>query len=370
MSNVTQNKTTANLVLIGLTAVALYLCYLLFRPFAGPILFAGVVAIVFHPLHRYSRRFLRNSNAAALASTLLALLLTAVPLGLIITMASRELSGQYQSLTARAGEGGILAYVIHGLEQVAGWFSRQFGLPAPDVRAVVMRRMGEASASLVRLGASLVTNVFSWVAAAVIAFVVLFFLFRDGERGIAQASAMLPMPEDRAADLRARISNTVVANFYGGVAVGGIQGTLTALAFWALGLDAPLLWGLVTGICSLVPMVGSALVWAPAGVVLLLTGHLWKGLILLAWGAGVVGIADNIVRPLIVSERVRLHTLYVFFALLGGIQVFGVMGLFVGPVIVSIATALLGMLRQDLAARQSATEPESEVIQMPKGAAK
>jgi predicted PurR-regulated permease PerM len=366
MSNVAQNKTAANLVLIGLTAVALYLCYLLLRPFAGPILFAGVVAIVFHPLHRYSRRFLRNPNAAALASTLLALLFTAVPLGLIVTMASRELSDQYQSLTVRAGEGGILAYVIHVLEQAAGWLSRQFGLPAPDVHAVVMRRLEETSASLVRLGASLVTNVFSWVAAAVIAFVVLFFLFRDGEKGIAQASAMLPMPEDRSAELRNRISTTVVANFYGGVAVGGIQGTLTGLAFWALGLDAPLLWGLVTGLCSLVPMIGSATVWVPAGVVLLLTGHLWKGLILLAWGAGVVGLADNIVRPLIISERARLHTLYVFFALLGGIQVFGVMGLFIGPVILSVASALLGMLRQDLAARQAGTEPETELIEIHK----
>jgi predicted PurR-regulated permease PerM len=360
MSNFAQNKTAANLVLIGLTAVALYLCYLLFRPFAGPILFAGVVVIVFHPLHRYSRRFLRNPNAAALASTLLALLLTAVPLGLVITMASRELSDQYQSLTVRAGQGGILAYLIHGLEEAAGWLSRQFGLPAPDVHAVVMRRLEETSASLVRLGASLVTNVFSWIANAVIAFVVLFFLFRDGEKGIAQASGMLPMAEERAAELRARISTTVVANFHGGVAVGGIQGTLTALAFWALGLGSPLLWGLITGICSLVPMVGSALVWAPAGVVLLLTGHLWKGLILLAWGAGVVGLADNFVRPLIVSERVRLPTVYIFFALLGGIQVFGVMGLFVGPVILSVATALLGMLRQDVTSRQAATEVAAE----------
>lgn len=366
MSNAAQKLTPANLVLIGLTAVVLYFCYLLFRPFAGPILFAAVVAIVFHPLHRYSRRFLHNSSAAALASTLLALLLTAVPLGLIVAFASRELSDLYQSLTARAGQGGILAYGIHGLEEVAGWLSRQFGLPAPDLRAAVMRRLGETSASLVQLGASLVTNVFSWMASSVIAFVVLFFLFRDGEAGIAQASAMLPMSEDRAAELRARISTTVVANFYGGVAVGGIQGTLTALAFWALGLGSPLLWGLVTAFCSLVPVVGSATVWAPAGVVLLLTGHVWKGLILLAWGAGVVGVADNFVRPLIISERVRLHTLYVFFALLGGLKVFGVMGVFVGPVILSVATALLGMLRQDIAARQAGTDSETGPIPMAK----
>lgn len=369
MNYATQKANAATLVLIGLTAIVLYLCYLLFRPFAGPVLFAAVVAIVFYPLHLYVQRFLRNPNAAALGSTLLALLLIAVPLGLIGGAASRELSGLYQSLAAwTAGQGGIPAYAIHVLERPAAWMSRQFGLPTPDIHAMAMRRLGEASASLVRLGAGLVTNLFSWIVSVAIAFVVLFFLFRDGERGIAQASSMLPMPEARAAELRARISSTLVANFYGALAVGGTQGTLTALAFWALGIDSPLLWGLVTGMFSLVPMVGSAAVWAPAGVILLLTGHLWKGLILLAWGAGVVSVSDNIVRPLIISGRVRLHPLGVFFSLLGGIQAFGLIGLFVGPVILSVAIALLGMLRQDLAARSSATGSESELIQVPKSA--
>jgi predicted PurR-regulated permease PerM len=195
----------------------------------------------------------------------------------------------------------------------------------------------------------LVTNLFSWVAAAAIAFVVLFFLIRDGKAGLEQATSLLPMSEARATELRSRINTTVMANFWGALAVGGTQGTLTALAFWALGIDSALLWGLVTALFSLVPMVGSAVVWAPAGLILLLTGHPWKGAILLIWGAGVVSAADNIVRPLVISERVRLHPLGVFLSLLGGIQVFGVVGLFVGPVILSVVSALLGWWRQELA---------------------
>src|SRR5262245_38621177 len=139
---------------------------------------------------------------------------------------------------------------------------------------------------------------------AAIAFVVLFFLFRDGATGLAQASAFLPMSQARTAELRSRSSSTRVRNSYGILAAAVTQGALPALAFWALGLDSPLLWGLVTAVFSLVPMVGSAAVWAPAGVILILTGHLWKGLILLAWGAGVVSLSDNIVRPLVISERV------------------------------------------------------------------
>jgi predicted PurR-regulated permease PerM len=150
-------------------------------------------------------------------------------------------------------------------------------------------------------------------------------------------------------ELRDRISPTVIANFYGSVAVAGLQGSLTGLAFWALGIDSPVLWGLITALFSLVPMVGSALVWVPASIVLLLTGHFVKALILLAAGVAVIGTVDNIVRPLIIGKTVRLHPLFVFFALLGGVRLFGVLGLFVGPVILSFTAALLMIVREHLA---------------------
>jgi len=164
----------------------------------------------------------------------------------------------------------------------------------------------------------------------------------------------LPLPEDRMAELRMRVTSTVVANFYGGVAVGALQGTLTGLTFWALGIDSPVLWGVVTGFFSLVPVVGSALVWGPAAIVLALTGHLGKAAILAGVGMAVIGTVDNIVRPLIIHRSVRLHTVFVLFALLGGVQLFGVLGLFVGPVILSVTAALVTMLHEDLAGKKQA----------------
>jgi predicted PurR-regulated permease PerM len=114
----------------------------------------------------------------------------------------------------------------------------------------------------------------------------------------------------------------------------------------------------VTAVFSLVPMIGSAAVWVPASLVLLFTGHLIKGIILLAVGAGVIGLADNVIRPWIVSESIRLHTVYVFFALLGGVQVFGVLGLFLGPVILSVTVALIEMLQEDVKAEaHTAAQP-------------
>jgi predicted PurR-regulated permease PerM len=119
---------------------------------------------------------------------------------------------------------------------------------------------------------------------------------------------------------------------------------------WPSGFSAclsPVLWGLVTAMFSLIPIIGSAAVWGPAAIILLVSGHWVKALILLAWGAAIVGQIDTVVRPYVISGKAKLHTLLVFFALLGGVQAFGVMGLFIGPVLLSITLVLLQMLQEE-----------------------
>jgi predicted PurR-regulated permease PerM len=128
--------------------------------------------------------------------------------------------------------------------------------------------------------------------------------------------------------------------------VGVAQGSLLSLAFWVLGLPSPVLWGLVTALFSLIPIIGSAAVWGPAVLILLIGGHWWKGLILLGWGAAVVAQVDSLVLPYVISGRAKLHTLLVFFALLGGVNAFGVMGLFIGPLVLSVTLVVLEMLRE------------------------
>jgi predicted PurR-regulated permease PerM len=355
-ANVMRDGLNATTVLLtGLTAIFVYLCYLLFRPYAAPILFALVLAIIFHPLHSYSRRLVHSRSAAALISMLLAVVLTAAPMFYLVMAVRHELADLYRMLATKSADaGGVTAYLIQALQRSLAWSASHFPFPQFDVREVVVRRIEIASASLVSVGAGLLRNVLSFVADAVIACFVLFFLFRDGESLLENVSSMMPLGPGRFDELKRRISATVVANFYGGIAVGVAQGGLTALAFWVLGIDSPVLWGLVTAVFSLLPVVGSAAVWVPAAIVLLFTGQFIKALILLAFGTAVIGVADNIVRPWVVSEKVRLHTVYVFFALLGGLQVFGVMGLFLGPVILSVTAALAGMLQEELKTRAQA----------------
>ena len=162
------------------------------------------------------------------------------------------------------------------------------------------------------------------------------------ERG----AELLPLNASQVERLFTGISNSIVANVYGCLAVGVAQGTTLSLAFWVLGLPSPVLWGLVTALFSLIPVIGSAAVWGPAVIMLLVSGHWWKGLILLGWGAGVVAQVDSLVRPYVIGQRAKMHTLLVFFALLGGVRAFGVLGLFVGPVVLSFTLVVLQMLRE------------------------
>ena len=337
------------LFLVVLAAIALYFCFLIVRPFLSPIFLAVMLAIVFHPAHIRIQARIRKPGAAALFSTVLVILAFVVPavgLGIII---SRETSALYKLLSERSTEqGGWNPYVMHAMERVVQWAGQYVDLSNLDLRGTVLRWLQQVSQYLFSWGAEFVGNFVSFIATAVVAFFTLFFLFREGGEAKERVAEMLPLTRSQVERLFTGVSNSIVANVYGVLAVGATQGALTALAFWVLGLHSPVLWGVVTALFSLVPIVGSAAVWVPAAIILAVGGHWIKGLILLSWGAGVVAQADNVIRPYVISQRANLSTLAVFFALLGGVRAFGVLGIFIGPVALSFTLVVLQMLRETI----------------------
>ena len=182
-------------------------------------------------------------------------------------------------------------------------------------------------------------------------------VFRDGPSAIENLTAMLPLSVEQATRLLSGIRDSIVANLYGILAVGFAQGLLTGIACAVLHVPSALLLGLAAAVCSLVPIVGTMLVWLPAAFYLMATGHLWKGIILILWGTLVVGTIDNIIRPLVIGSKVELHPLLLLFALLGGLQVFGFIGIFIGPVVISVIAALINILREELAASPKDAPP-------------
>jgi predicted PurR-regulated permease PerM len=346
-SNETLRKQAAVASLLALGAIATYLCYLIAKPFLAPLIVSVMLAIVFHPLHLKMQAFIRNPNAAATLSTLLVLVVVTVPLVFLGILFSEELSALIQSLRDRsASQGGLTPYLTY----LGGALMKRLGnfldLSHLDPQEALLRTAEQTSRYLLSVSAAAVSNLLSFVLDTVVVFFSLFFFFREGESILEGFGALLPLRPDQTEKLFANISETMTANLYGGLAVAAAQGTLTGFAFGLLGVSAPILWALAAALASLVPVFGSALVWGPAAILLLSSGHWIKAIFLLAWGAGVVGQVDAIVRPYVIGAHVKVHTLMVFFSLLGGVQAFGIVGIFIGPVILSVTMAILEMLRK------------------------
>jgi predicted PurR-regulated permease PerM len=172
----------------------------------------------------------------------------------------------------------------------------------------------------------------------------LFFSFRDGERLWRNVTSLSPLSPEQTAHLAATVRDTMAANVYGVLAVGVAQGAATGLLLAAAGLPSPILWGCVAAIASILPPFGASVVWFPAGAALIIMGSTGKGAAVLAVGALGVASLDNIIRPLVLQGRVQMGTLAILVSLLGGLQAFGLLGLFAGPVIFALTAELGKML--------------------------
>jgi predicted PurR-regulated permease PerM len=347
-ADVSPGKFSVGMVfLLVLAAIALYFCYVIARPFLAPIFLALMIAIVFHPIHVRIESRIRRRNLAGLTSTLLVLIAFVLPTVILGVLAAREAHALYVVLSQRSAEqGGWNPYAMHFVDRCSGWAGHYVDLSKVDIRGALVRSLEQASHNLFSLGTHFLSNIVSFFLEAIIVFFTLFFLFREGESLKLQLASFLPLRSDQFERLFTGISNSILANVYGCLAVGASQGILMSLAFWALGLPSPVLWGLVTALCSLLPIVGSFVVWGPTTLYLFISGHWVKGLILLLWSAAVVSQIDHLLRTWIISQRANMHPLLMFFALLGGVKAFGALGLFIGPVVVSVTLVALQMLRE------------------------
>jgi predicted PurR-regulated permease PerM len=345
----TEMKNRAGLFfLLGLTAIAIYFCYVLIAPFLRPIIWSAVLAILFYPMHSHIVCRIQNRNASALLSTCLVVLLivlSAVFLGRALATGVRDV---YQSLS-NSGDGSerLSLYLIHLFERAVDLVCSYLPISSSDLRTATANQAQKAVAVLIGMTAGALGSFTALLANALIVFFVLFFLFRDGNTMLRRGVVLLPLRRDQTRRLLALVKDTVNATVYGTLTMAALQGALTGLAFWFLGVTSAGLWGIVTALCALLPFIGTGLVLLPAISMLIFSGHWIKGIILLAWGLAVVHPVDNLLRPHLIGSRTRLSTLYVFFALLGGLKAFGGLGLFIGPMILAITLALLKFLREE-----------------------
>ncbi len=290
-----------------------------------------------------------RSTWAALVSTLGIVFLFLLPVSLILLKGTNEAIAAAQRLSRLSAEqGGFGQFVFVLAERPLHFFGRFVDLSKFDIHTAITAGLQRMSLVVLSSGAAILGGVARLTAEFFFMLIVVFFLFRDGERWAAGLGSMMPLSPAQTSRLFRNINDTIIGNVYGIVAVGLIQGTLTGIATAIVGLPSPLLLSIAAFFASILPVVGAALVWVPAGLYLIFTGALWKGIFVLLWGGIVISAVDNVVRPWIVSGKVELHPLVLMFVILGGVQVFGFLGLFLGPVVVSVLAAVFEMLREQL----------------------
>lgn len=314
-------------VLLAITVAGLVVCGLMLVPFVPALTWAMALAILFAPAHRWVEARVRRPNLAAATSALGVGLIVVLPL---IYLASR--------LIAEAADGAVLlkdkaasgqwrrAMERHeALATLAHWID-QVDLPAA---------IGNATSWLATSSTSLLRGSVTELLTIALTFYLLFYFLRDRSAGLDWLREISPLTETEMNQLFRRIVDTVQATLYGTVAVAIVQGALGGFMFWLLGLSMPLLWGIAMGLLAIVPVLGAFVIWIPAAIYLALDGNWSKALVLTGWGAVVVGGIDNLLYPVLVGNRLRLHTVLAFVAIVGGLLVFGPAGFLLGPMAVT-----------------------------------
>lgn len=335
------------LTILAIAAACLVVA--IFWPFLKPLLFAVILGIGLYPLQAYILRYIRNRSAAAALSTLAVLVIVILPAALTATAVSSEMANAAHLLAAKSREqGGVQQYVSNVLQKPLNWVGRHVDLERTGIQDWLDSLPTRASGFLLSAATFLVSRLAGFAGQTIITFFVLFFLFRDGPIVSEKVASLLPLSDEQTQRLFTSVRDSIVANLYGILAVAIVQGLLNGLALTVLGGPSPLMLGVLTGFASLVPLVGTALVWVPTAIYMMMTGPIWKGIALALWGTVFVGSADNIVRPLVVQGRLQIHPLILMFAILGGLDVFGFLGIFIGPMVLSVIVALGGLLRDEL----------------------
>jgi predicted PurR-regulated permease PerM len=268
-------------------------------------------------------------------------------IGLIVVVPATFVGQQLVQQTAKGAET-IEAKVTSGewrralekqprLAPLAEWIERRVDLPGSAK---------SFAAWLSGLAANFVKGSVFQLLGFCLTFYLLFFFLRDRRPVLQSIRALSPLSEAEMDTLCERINDTIHATIYGALAVSSVQGLLGGLMFWWLGLSAPLLWGVVMALLAVVPVLGAFLVWIPAALVLALDGSWGKALILTLWGMLVVGTIDNLLRPILVGKRLRLHTVLAFISVVGGLLLFGAAGLILGPVTLTVTAGLLDVWHQ------------------------
>ena len=327
--------------LLLLTGVTVAFCWVI-SPFFGAVFWAMVLALMFMPLQRRLCVKLRGHDTlAAIGTLLICLLIVVVPLTLIIAAMIDEAAAFSQRV--RSGGLDLRAYFQQVVDALPAWvhgLMGRFGVVSlQDVMDKVSAALVQGGQALTARALAIGQNTLLVMVNLGITLYLLFFFLRDGRDLARMIRGAVPMQAAHTNYLLHKFATVVRATVKGTVVVALVQGLLGGMAFAVLGIGGAVLWGVTMAVLSLVPAVGAALVWAPVAIYLMATGSLPSGVGLAVWGAGVMGMVDNVLRPILVGKETKLPDFLVLLSTIGGISIFGLNGFVIGPAIAALFVA-------------------------------
>ena len=330
-------------LLIGATILLLWL----FNPLLPAIFWAIILAVIFEPVKRWWHMELKTHiNIAAFLTVLTVVALVLLPLFGVGTMVFNEARSFYSSLSVGDFKGTGPANVVSALETVADYLER-YGVDRADLEQRLTSFAGAASGWLAQQALTFGQGTFVFMLHLLLMLYVLFYALRDGPQMLKTLSDALPLGRAREGALFNKVGSIIRAIMKGTILIAILQGLIGGVLFWLAGIPAPAVWGTLMTVLAILPMVGPGVVWFPAGILLVVAGSVWQGVVVLVGGALAVGLVDNMLRPVLVGRDIKIPNVIIFLSGIGGLAMFGVTGFIIGPVIAGICLTLWGMFVQD-----------------------
>lgn len=325
-----------------LLGLATLLFLYLMKPFFFPIFWAAVIATIFMPAHQYLCRKVKSPALSATIILLMILLIIILPAGIIGSLLLNETMELYNAIDVKSAS---IEQQVQDISKkiTANPYLSRMHIDTAFLTANLAEGAKNAANYIIYNLRDLTQNTIVFAVNFAIMLYTLFFFIRDGNKFVRMIMKLLPLEEAREVLILERFSSTAQATLKVTMIIGGIQGILGGLVFFLTGVKGALTWGTMMVFTSIVPAIGCSLVWAPAGIVMIIMGHFWEGMIILAFGIIVISHVDAVLRPLLLGHDVQMHTLLIFLSTLGGLALFGISGFVIGPVITSLMQAFWQM---------------------------
>jgi len=342
----------SNYFLIILLVLVLIGCYHIITPYIHPIILAAILASIFSPIHKRIEKWLKGrKNRAAIVSCLFLTIVVVLPLLIVMLSVIQQGIYSFSAMYHWLEAGNVQELIKHPVViKFLGWFRNilpdvkkafpDIDLGNLQIRNIVMNLSASLGKMLIDQGGNLAGNITAIIGKFFLMLFCFFFFIRDEKKIVDYILHLIPLSSSQEDKIIFKIKAVAKSALLGTFVTAFAQGTAGGLAFWITGLPG-LFWGMVMAFASLIPMVGTSLVWIPAAVFLFITGHWGYGLFMIIWCVIVVGGLDNLVRPLFMQGSADMSTLMIFLAILGGIHAFGLLGLLYGPLLFGVAMVLL-----------------------------